>query len=92
MKLDHEKCRNLVCVLCFNKAKSAKKIHERWKNTIVSYFLPTYNEKDEKYPNVLCGGCYLAVYRRSKGISNEISVLLNSKSFHSFGKVWSTKL
>lgn len=77
MKLDHEKCRNLVCALCFKKTKSAKRIGDQWKKTIVSYFLPTYNEKDKKYPRVLCGGCYLAVYRKSKGNWNVICLLSN---------------
>lgn len=67
MKLNHEISRNSVCVLCFEKTKSSRKIHKTLKQTIVECFLPSYNEYDEIYPKVLCAKCYMVVYRRSKG-------------------------
>lgn len=67
MKNTHEHNRMKMCILCFHKVKSAKLINNPLKKIIKECFLPDYDEQNEIYPKVLCGGCYRAVYRCKKG-------------------------
>lgn len=67
MKNTHEHNRMKVCILCFTKVKSAKSVNNPLRKIIKEYFLPGYNEQNEIYPEVMCGGCYRAVYRCKKG-------------------------
>lgn len=63
----HEENRSKVCLLCFKKAIPARKIHGTLVKTIAEKILPEYNNEDEKFPKVLCQGCYRAVYRYKNG-------------------------
>lgn len=63
----HEENREKVCVLCFEKVKHPKRVHQSLKQVIVENFLTNYTVNNEIYPKVLCGSCYIAVYRCSKG-------------------------
>lgn len=65
-KNTHEHNRMKICALCFHKVKSAKLINNPLKKIIKESFLPDYDEQNEIYPKVLCGGCYRAVYRCKK--------------------------
>lgn len=67
MKKTHEENRLKVCLLCFGKVKQAKHINNSLKQTIKDRYLPDYDESNEIYPKVLCGSCYIALYRCNKG-------------------------
>lgn len=67
MKNTHEQNRLKICILCFHKVKSAKLLNNPLKKIVKECFLPNYDEQNEMYPKVLCGGCYRALYRCKNG-------------------------
>ena len=79
--LNHEENRNKVCLLCFSKVSKGKPVHNTLKGVIKEYFLPEYYDS-EVYPKVLCGSCYAAVYRQSKGNETLNEILNNSENLN----------
>lgn len=67
MKKTHEQNRLKICLLCFKKVKEPKLIHNTLTKTIKQCFISEYDEDSEIYPKVLCGSCYIGVYRCQKG-------------------------
>lgn len=76
----HEENRKCVCILCMQKTKTMRALNVKTKDALKKYFIPEFDEQNEKFPTVLCTSCYkrtLEADKNSKGKNKENFQIFN---------------
>ena len=79
--LDHQMCRERVCLLCFKKAKTKRVVTERVKDLIEKHALPYYRNYCDLIclPKVICETCRQKLEKKEKGKNVTLTVTKLSK-------------
>lgn len=65
--MDHNKCREKVCLLCYNKVKEIRKCNESLQKTICeNYLTPDFDFNDPRFPTSICSSCRLIIQQNGK--------------------------
>ena len=63
-EIGHEKCRCLVCVVCYQKA--SRSLSELEIKNAQDYLIDGYSSSHPNFPNGICTGCSIALSKKRK--------------------------
>ena len=62
--IEHDRCRSLVCVVCYSKA--LRKLNDSEVELVEKYIIDGYSVIDQNFPCGICTTCSIALYQKSK--------------------------
>ena len=77
--MDHEKCREKVCVVCSKKA--SRKLSKTLISAVKIHVDPQFNEKTPDYPTGICTSCQILLNKKNNGQDVELSINQKYKPF-----------
>ena len=63
-EIGHEKCRSLVCVVCYQ--KTSRSLSELEIKNVQDYLIDGYSSSHPDFPNGICMGCSIALSKKRK--------------------------
>lgn len=74
-EIGHNQCRNRVCVCCYRKAD--RPLSEKNIVCIRLHLIEGYNVDDPDFPNGICSGCHLELFKKDKNDEHCLKILVN---------------
>ena len=74
-EIENEKCRSLVCVVCYRKA--SRSFSELKIKNVQDYLIDGYSSSHPDFPNGICTGCSIALSKKRKDPTIALPIVEN---------------